>query len=218
MTATTDTQKEPNEKEINFRKQEEMYKRQLEQEKQARLAAEERATKAEQARAKTPTDDDDDASDDPYVDHKVLTKKLAKFEKNMDGRIEEKAKEMAGKMLEQRDKEEYFGQHADFNEVMSPENLQKFYEKHTTLAKNLARLPDGFDKQKLVYENMKALKVGQKEEKSDIQEKIDQNRRGGFYQPSGMGSPPHSAQSDFSPAGQKAAFEKVKALRNNLRI
>lgn len=206
-----------NDAEINFRKQAEMYERKLEQERQARIAAEEKAARVEQIKLKNNTEDDDDVSDDPYVDHKVLTKKLAKFEKSFDEKIEKKATEKASQMLAQRDQEEYLNQNNDFNETMSPENLQKFVEKHPSLAKSLMRMPDGFERQKLVYENMKALNVkGKNDKKPDIQDKIDQNKRSGFYQPSGVGSAPYSVQSDYSEQGQKAAYDKVQGLKKRL--
>lgn len=210
-----------NDKELNFRKQEEMFKRQLEQERQARLQAEERAAKYEKERQQKAvnTEDDDDISDEPYVDHKALTKKLSKLEKTFEEKINKTAEEKARALIEQRDKDTYLRERNDFNEVMSPENLQKFCEKHPAVAESLMRMPDSFERQKLVYESLKALKVGQKEEaKSGIQDKIDQNRRSPYYQPSGTAGPGYQSQGDFSPAGQKNAYEKLKQLKANLRI
>lgn len=209
-----------NEKELNFRKQEEMFKKQLEQERVARQAAEEKAARYEAERTKKPHDDDEDyASDEPYVDRRILDKKLSKFEKSFEEKIDKRAEEKARNILEQRDRDDYLNQNGDFNETMSTENLQKFVERHPSLAKSLMRMPDGFEKQKLVYENIKALKVGQKEEsKPSVQDKIDQNRRSPYYQPTGMAGPGYANQGDFSPAGKKSSYDKMQELKARLRI
>ena len=64
-------------KELNFRKLEERYERQLAQERAARLEAEKAAQEATVRNNRT-TDEDDDTSE-PYVDHKKLNKTLNKF-------------------------------------------------------------------------------------------------------------------------------------------
>jgi hypothetical protein len=51
-----------------------------------------------------------------------------------------------------------------------------------------------------------------------IQEKIDQNRRSPYYQPSGMANSPYSSHGDFSHEGQKQAYEKMQALKKSLRL
>ena len=80
-------------------------------------------------------------------------------------------------------------------------------------------MPEGFERQKLVYENIKALGIDQPEQKGpSIQDKVDANRRGPSYQPTGVGSAPFSSQGDFSAAGMKNAYAKMQELKNRLSI
>lgn len=64
----------PSDKELNFRKQEQMFQRML-AEKESKLA--EMQKQLEQS--KTASQDDDDKDDEPYVDHRKLNKTLSKF-------------------------------------------------------------------------------------------------------------------------------------------
>jgi hypothetical protein len=80
-------------------------------------------------------------------------------------------------------------------------------------------MPEGFERQKLVYKNIKALGLHKPEEKApSIQDKVDANRRSPYYQPSGVGSAPYAPVGDFSANGQKAAYEKMQELKSKLRI
>lgn len=226
MTIPSDTQdnqaqapelKSSNDKEYNFSQ----IRKQLEQERQARQQAEERAARAEQERDRRSSQslEDDEISDEPYVDHRALERKLKKFESTMDERIERKADEKARSYIEQERRNGYLKQNADFNQVMQPEIMQKFVDRHPGLAEGILAMPDSFERQKLVYENIKALGLHNKEEpKKSIQDTIDQNRRSPFYQPSGVGTSPYSTAGDFSPAGQKNAYAKLQELKNKLRI
>jgi len=75
----------------------------------------------------------------------------------------------------------------DFYEVMN--HAQKFAERDPELAESILTMPEGFERQKLVYKNIKALGIHKKEEpKPSIQETIDKNRRSPYYQPSGVGA------------------------------
>jgi hypothetical protein len=80
-------------------------------------------------------------------------------------------------------------------------------------------MPEGFERQRLVYENIKALGVDKPISKEpSVQEKIEANRKSPYYQPSGVGAAPYASQSDFSAGGQKQAYEKMQELKNRLRI
>lgn len=208
-------QEQPNNKEINFRKQEAMYQRQLE-------AAEKRAQEAEMRAQEVMSkrhqqDDNDDDSSEPYVDHKRLSRQLASFERKMDEKIERKSEEKASAMVAKERKESWLRQNPDFYEVL--QHADKFAEQDPELAETILTMPEGFDRQKLVYKNIKALGINKpKVAAPSIQEKVDANRRSPYYQPSGVGSAPYAAQGDFSPAGQKAAHAKMQELKNKLRI
>jgi len=155
----TQESKAQNDKDYNFAQ----IRKQLEQERAARVNAEERASRFEQERSAKHSDDED-SSDEPYVDHKLLEKKFKKFESTMDERIERKAEEKARALVDQERKNGYLKQNSDFNEVMQPEIMQKFVEKFPGLAEGLLNMPDGFERQKLVFENIKALGVHKKED------------------------------------------------------
>lgn len=203
----------PTDRELNFRKQEEMFKRQLDQERQARLSAEQKV--ADLSKAK-PNDDDDDDSE-PYVDHKKLDKRLSSFERQIEEKINKAAEEKA-LLYSKKDKQEsWIKNNPDFYEVM--QHAEKFAQKDPDLAETILEMPEGFERQKLVYKNIKALGLHKPEVKQpSIQEKIDANRRSPYYQPSGVGSAPYASQGDFSAQGQKNAYDKMQELKQRLRI
>lgn len=206
------------EKELNFRKQEAMFQRQLEQEREGRLAAEEKATRLEQERAKSREDDDDDDTD-PYVDRRKLDKKLSQFEKNMEQKIEAKAESKARALIAEEKQSNYLRENSDFNHIMSSDVVQKFADKHPKLAENILRMPEGFERQKLVYETIKAMGIDKPLSKEpSVQEKIDANRKSPYYQPTSVGAAPYASVGDFSPAGQKNAYDKMVELKARLRL
>lgn len=209
---TQETQKQ-NSKEYNF----DLLRQQVEKERLARTVAEEKLAQMEQRSVKH--DEDDDASDEPYVDTKRLNKKLANFEKTMDQKIEQKAEAKARAMLEEERKNNYLRDHTDFNTVLSHDNIQRFAEAHPELVEEISQIKDEFSKQKFVYKNIKALQMDRVLPKEpSIQEKIDSNRRSPYYQPSnGPGAAPYASQGDFSATGQKNAFQKMKELQARLR-
>lgn len=211
--------KAANDKEINFRKQEQMYQRMLEEEKQGRLAAEKALQEKENGKRSSVSEDDDYNSDEPYVDHRALDKKLKKWEAGIDQKIEKKAEEKARALVEQERRTSYLKQNSDFNDVMQQENMQRFVDKHPGLAEGILGMPEGFERQKLVYENIKALGLHKKEEpKQSIQDTIDKNKRSPYYQPSGIGTSPYAGAADYSPAGQKSAYAKLQELKSRLRL
>lgn len=205
----------PNDKEYNFSQ----IRKQLEQERYARQQAEEEAAQLKRSLENRNTVPDDDDTDEPYVDHKKLNKKFANFEKNMESKIEQKAEQKARMMLDEEKKNSYLRENADFNQVMSSDIVQKFADSHPKLAEAILKMPDGFERQKLVYENIKSLGIDKPTQKQpSIQEKIDQNRRSPYYQPSGVGTSPYESSGDFSPAGQQSAYKKMRDLINNKRF
>jgi len=219
--SSVDDSEVKSDKEINF----ERVRKQLEQERAARLQAEERAKQLEQERlsqARKPYKEDDEEeeyTDEPYVDHKVLNKKLAKFEHNFEKKVDQLAEQKARELLEQEKQHNYIKQNPDFQNVLNQENIQKFAEQHPAIAERMLRMPDNFDRQALLYEQIKVFQSKQKDDaKPSVQQTIDQNRRSPYYQPSGVGSSPYGATGDFSPAGQKNAYDKLQELKSKLRI
>ena len=210
--------------ESNLSKQRKMYERQLEQERSARQQAEERAAAAERtaqeaAQRRSSNDGDDEEDNEPYVDNKKLDRRLNKFQASIEKTIDQKAEAKAYAMIEQERKNSYLRENSDFEKTMNPETIERFAAKHPRLAENILRMPEGFERNKLVYENIKALRIDQPEkQESSIQEKIDLNRRSPYYQPSSVGAPPNAMAGDFSDSGQKSAYQKMQDLKKRMRL
>jgi len=204
-----------NDKELNFRAMEAKHRREIEQERQARIELEKRLQDIESR--KSVEEDDDDS--DPYVGHKKLDKKFNSFEKKIEERIDKKADERARQMLEKKEEADWIDNHNDFERVLSEDNLMKLVNKAPKLAESIKKMPDGFEKQKLVYNTIKSMEIDKPEAKQpSTQEKIDANRRSPYYQPTGVGAAPYSSSGDFSAQGQKQAYAKMQELKNRLRM
>ncbi len=204
------TQTAPSDKEINFRKQEAMYQRML-AEKDAKLKEMEH-----QAQKQAHHDDEDDDSE-PYVDKKKLNKVLNKFGEQSKQHTQTEIKQAVQQALGEERKANWLKNNPDFYEVL--QHAEKFAQKYPELAETILEMPEGFERQKLVYKNTKALGLDKPEEKkSTIQDKIDANRKGPFYHPSGQGSAPYASAGDYSESGQKNAYAKMQELKNRLRI
>ena len=130
---------------------------------------------------------------------------------------EKERKKLEQKALAEERRNTWMKNNSDFYEVMN--HAQKFAEKDPELAETILEMPDTFERQKLVYKNIKALGLHKKEEpKSTIQETVNKNQRSPFYQPSGIGTAPYASQSDFSASGQKNSYDKMQELKNRLRL
>jgi len=202
-------------KELNFRKQEAMYQRML-QERERRI--QELEQERQVAKNVSPKVEDDEDDSEPYVGHKILKKKLAKVGENTQSEIQ-KAMEMAKEAAKEELKQEmWLENNQDFFEILKL--ADKFAAKAPKLAENILKMPDNFERQKLVYHNIKELGIDKPEQKqSGVQDKIDANRRSPYYQPSSVGSAPYNATAgDFSQAGQKSAYDKMQELKNRLSI
>ncbi len=204
----------PNDKELNFRALEARYQKQLEME---RAEKERLAKELEEKQRYASRNDDDDDDDEPYVVKKKLEKKFDKFGQNTQAEIQ-KAMEVAKRAAKEELKQElWLENNPDFYDVLK--HADKFAEKAPRLAETILRMPEGFERQKLVYENIKQLGINNPAPKEpSIQEKIDANRRSPYYQPSGVGSAPYASQGDYSNSGQKQAYDKMQELKARLRI
>lgn len=212
----------PSDKELNFRKQEEMFKRQLEQERAARLAAEEKVAQlAQQHLSKqNAIEDDDDDDNEPYVDKKRLKKEFGKVVKQVANDTDTKIQSAVQNALAAERQNQWLKQNPDFYEVMG--HAQTFADRDPELAETILSMPEGFERQKLVYKNIKALGIHKKEDpKSTIQEKVDANRRSPYYQPTGVASPGYGVTNggrDISPAEGQNAYKKMMELKSRLRV
>jgi hypothetical protein len=200
-------------KEYNFAQ----LRKQVDQERAARLQAEEKANQLMQQHAQKQHVDDDDGDDEPYIDKKRLKKELVKVVQQTGADTENKINNAVQKALAEERRNMWMKSNPDFYEIMG--HAQKFAEKDPELAETILEMPDTFERQKLVYKNIKALGLHKKEEpKSSIQETVNRNQKNPYYQPSGIGTAPYASQSDYSPTGQKTSYDKMKELQARLRL
>lgn len=204
-----------NTKEYNFRAQEAKYERIIAQERAEREKILQELDDIKKSRIQSENEDEDS---EPYVDQKRLEKKLKIFEKSIDEKIDRKAEEKARRLLESKEQEMWLEANPDFVETLQT-CAEKFFEKAPKLADAILKMPDNFERKKLVYHNIKSLGLDRPEVKQpSIQEKIDANRRSPYYQPTGMAAAPYGFNADFSEAGQKNAYEQIQKLKQNLRL
>jgi hypothetical protein len=204
-----------NDKELNFRMLEAKYKQQLAEERAARLEAEKKAQEIA-IKSKQNIVEDDDNDDEPYVDRKRLEKKLAVFgQQTMQTTQSEIQKAVQTALYEER-KQNWLKQNSDFYEIMN--HADKLEQLDSEFAETILQMPDTFERQKLVYKSIKNLGLHKPvdEKKSDIQHKIDQNRRSPYYSPSGIGTSPYANAGDFSKQGQEQAYLKMQELKRRL--
>lgn len=208
-------EQKPNDKEYNFRQLE----KKLMEEREARSQemAERQELERELYRLKLAQSSDEDDDSEPFVDDKKLNKKLARFGEQQDKSTESKIQNAVHVALKEERKQNWIKTNSDFYEVL--QHADKFAKLDPELAETILEMPEGFERQKLVYKNIKALGIHKPEQKQQsIQEKIDANRRSPYYQPSGIATAPYSGAGDFSEVGKKNAFDKMKELQKRLRI
>lgn len=184
------------------------------EEKEALSAQNEELRRQLQQNSRSSDDDDDD---EPYVDKKRLKKSMAQLKEETVKDSHSVVQREVQKALAQERQQNWMKTNSDFTEVM--QNAQKLYEKDPELAETILEMPEGFERQKLVYKSIKALNLHKKAEpEQSIQSKIDANRRSPYYQPSGVGTAPYANGGDFSPMGQKNAHDKMQELKSRLRL
>lgn len=209
------TQTQPSDKELNFRKLEAHYEQKLNQERQARLEAEKTAQEAMNRRNQEPEEEEDDS--EPYVDKKKLNKTLARFGQETKQQTQSEIQKAVNIAIQEERKTNWLNNNKDFYEVLQHAN--KFAEHDPELAETILQMPEGFERQKLVYKSIKALGIHKPPEaKSSVQDKVNQNQQGQYYRPSSVGTAPYASASDFSTTGQKQAYDKMKELQSRMRL
>lgn len=208
-------EQKPNDKELNFRALENKYQKKLDMERAARIEAE---RVAQEALSRKSSETEDDSDSEPYVDHKKLEKTLNKFGANQKQEIQSDIQRAINTAIAEDRKQNWINQNPDFYDVIQ-QNADKLYQHDKELAETILTMPDTFERQKLVYKNIKALGLHKAPSKEpSIQEKIDANRRSPYYQPSSVGTAPYAQVGDYSKTGQKNAYEKMQELKNKLRL
>lgn len=209
-------QERSNDKELNFRALEQKYQRQLEQERQARMEAERLAQEAMLARQNIADDEDEDESE-PYVNKKKLKKEQDRFGRQIKQETQSEIQKAVQSAIQKERTDNWLKQNPDFEDVL--QHAEKFYQYDQELAESILTMPNTFERQKIVYKNIKALGLHKEKQKEpSVQDKIDANRRGPFYQPSNVGTSPYSPQADYSKSGQKEAYEKMQQMKARLRL
>lgn len=185
-----------------------------------RLQQEIEKVRAQASKMRTPEfEEDDEVDDEPYVNRKGLKRVLSKLDQSIESKIDERAQAIARKILEE-DRQKNFvfqlkSEYRDFGDVVTADTLEKLNQKNPRMASIIDRMPDGYEKGQMVYETIKEMGLHKKPEPS-VKDKVEQNLRNPYYYPttSGQGSTP---MGDFSPAGKKAAYEKIKSLKESRR-
>ena len=166
------------------------------------------------------SNEDEDSYDEPYIDKKYFKKNIAQSMQQIKEEARKEARQEMQGMLQEEKRNTWLKSNPDFQEVM--QHAQKFADSDPDLAETILEMPEGFERQKLVYKNIKALGLHKPPEpKSTIQDKINQNKRSPFYQPSSQGAAPYGVVNggkDYSPSDQKNAYDQMKALQKNLRL
>lgn len=208
---SSDQAQDNNKVEYNFRALEAKFQNKFDQ-----LESEKQHLKNElEARSRQPEVEEDDS--EPYVDHKKLNRTLAKQSQNTQSEIAKAMENVKYQAKEELKQEMWLENNPDFLSILKHAEL--FAARNPKMAETILKMPEGFERQKLVYQSIKALGIDQPEVKPpSIQDKIDANRRVPYYQPTGVGAAPYSTQSDFSGAGQKQAYEKMQELKGRLRL
>lgn len=201
-------------KEYNFRALEANLRR----EREARIKAEQEAEALRQATQRQAVQEDDEDDEEPYLTKQKYNKKINALKNETKQEIYKTKEEIKREAREEIKNELWLESHPDFYDTINNHAL-KIPEVDPELAKALLEMPDNFSRQKLIYKNIKALGLDKPRAKEpSIQEKIDQNRRSPYYQPSGVGTAPYGMNGDYSPAGQKNAYQKLQELKNRLRL
>jgi len=208
-----------NDKDLNFRRLEEKYERELQKQGQElqkhESARRELERKLEELSSRQNNDDDDD--DEPYVDNRKLKKKLAHYGESFKKETQSEIQKAIGTALQEERRQNWIKNNADFYETLK--HADKLAESNPDLAEAILEMPDGFERQKLVYKNIKALNLDAPMPKEpSIQDKINANRKSPYYQPSGVGTSPYQSTGDFSKEGQRSAYEKMQKMKKMMRL
>ena len=215
MTEETQKQEETqtlSDKELNFRRLKDSYEKKLQEEIKRR---EEIEARFQEKNNQIDLDDDDD--DEPYVDKKKLVKTLTKFGEHTSKQTKTEIEKAVEKAIRQEKQSSWLEKNQDFQEVM--QHADKLAQQDPEFAQAILRQPESFERQKLVYKHIKALRLHEPPQKEpSIQDKINANRKSPYYQPSSVGNSPYQHMEDFSPEGQKNAYAKMQELKRTLRL
>lgn len=208
-------QQKQNDKEYNFRQQQASYEKKLAEERAER---ERLAREIEEIRKAQQSHQSEDEDSEPYLDHKRFKKEQAKFGQQIKQETKADINQAVQEAIQMERKRAFLEQNPDFYDVLQ-KHADNFQQRAPHLAETILKMPDTFERQQLVFHNIKTMGLDRPVIKEQsIQEKVDANRRSPFYQPPQMGTPAYAPVGDFSPAGQKSAYDKMKEVQARLRF
>lgn len=159
----------------------------------------------------------DDEEDSGYIDPEKEIKRLKKELKNSKFESQKQAEQIARRVVEDENKKNFLfrlkAEHPDYDAVVSDETALKLEQQFPGMARSIMNVPDEYERRKIAYESIKSLGLHKsKKEEPAMQQKVDSNnKRSLYYTPSSAGSGP-AQMGDFSPAGRKAAYEKMRDM------
>lgn len=211
-----DHDNKPSDKELNFRALDQKYQKQIDQLRQENERKDQEYQRKIQELMQRNQEPEDDDDDEPYIDKRKFSKTLTDFERKMEEKFDKRVNENAQKLLAKRDQEQYVKNNPDFFDTLQKYS-EEFANRDPELAETILKMPEGFERQKLVYKNIKALGLDKPKE-DPIQDKVNNNRRGMFYSPTGIAQGTPVTGGDFSKAGKEQAYNKMQELKARLRI
>jgi len=198
---------------MNFRKQQEHFQRIL-AEKEARIAELEATKKEVQNNL-----EDDEYNDDPYIDQKRLNKTLFKERESIKQQTQLEIQRAVQEAIEKERQQTWIKNNPDFFQTMS--HAEKLEQADPELAETILKMPDTFERQKLVYKNIKALGLHKPpEDKKSIQQTIDNNKKNLYYQP-GMPAAPYGSftlSREVSKTEGEQALAKMRELQRKFTL
>jgi hypothetical protein len=210
---TAQTQEKPSDKELNFRALESKYKTEMQREKEKFDSLQRELSEIKNYMQKKEEPEDDD----PYIDHKKFDKKIGEYDKKMQANTQTQIQTAIQKAISEDRRERWLDTNKDFYDVLK--HADKLYEEDQELAETILQMPDTFERQKLVYKNIKALGLHKEKKPVDsTQDRINARMTGAHYQPSSQNAAPYGSAGDFSPGGQKNAYDQMKQLQKRMRL
>ncbi len=151
------------------------------------------------------------------MNRKKLDKRFQKFGQSTQSEINRAMEQAKVKAKEELKQELWLEQNPDFYDTL--QMADKLAESNPHLAQTILRMPDGFARQQLVYQNIKALGLNKtKEDKPSVNDLLAKTKNFPGYQPNGFAGPAYATNGDFSEGGKKQAYEKMLQLKKSMRI
>ena len=213
MTEESQVADQKDTKEYNFRMLEQKKNKEIED---ARRESEQYREQLDEMNKRLQAFENQD-DDDVYVDKNRLERKLKDFGQQTQKQTKHEVQTAVNAAIKEEKRQNWLKQNSDFQDVLK--HADKLAEKDPDLAESILEMPEGFERQKLAYKSIKAMGLHKPpQQEQSMQDKVNQNRKGLYYQPSDVNSSPYGASGDFSAAGQKNAYDQLQKWKKNMRI